>query len=182
MSAPIPLRNDYTAIELREIAKRSQDAAQGRRLLSLAIIYDEGSRSHAAKNANVTLQVIRDWVIRFNAEGPKGLKDKKSAGPKPLLNEEQRAALIGMIEKGPIYAIHNVVRWRLCDLAQWIWEEYKISISTSALGRMLRKMGYRKLSARPCHRTQSKEAMSQFKKTSSPQWQKSEKTKHKEKR
>jgi hypothetical protein len=34
-----------------------------------------------------------------------------------------------MIESGPIPAIHGVVRWRLIDLAQWIYEEFRITVA-----------------------------------------------------
>ncbi len=179
MAAPIPLRSDYNGNDLRYFAKRTDDVTQARRLLSLAVIYDGERRTDAAKIGGVTLQIIRDWVLRFNSEGPDGLKDKWSGGPVPLLNQEQRIALADIVEKGPTPAIHTVVRWRLCDLAQWIWEEYRISISTSSLGRILNEMGYRKLSARPCHRQRNEEANEAFKKTVAPKWQKSSKKKHK---
>jgi transposase len=39
-------------------------------LLSLAVILDGGRRSDAARFGGVTLQIVRDWVLRFNAEGP----------------------------------------------------------------------------------------------------------------
>jgi len=172
MAAPIPLRDDFTAKDLRKLAKSTSDATQARRLLSLAIIYAGGSRTDAANTGDVTLQIIRDWVLRFNAEGPEGLKDKHGGGKPCLLNEDQLQALENMIEKGPIPAIHTVVRWRICDLTQWIWEEYRISISTSRLGRILRARGWRKLSARPCHRQRNEEANEAFKKTSRPKWQK----------
>ena len=127
------------------------------------------------------MQIIRDWVLRFNKEDPDGLKDKWSGGPVPILNSEQRNALVDIVEKGPTPAIHNVVRWRLCDLAQWIWEEYRPSISTSSLGRILNEMGYRKLSARPCYRQRNEEANEAFKKTSRAKWQKSSEKKLKAK-
>ncbi len=75
--------------------------------------------------SGVGLQVIRDWVVRFNADGPNGLIDRKASGPLPKLNNEQRRALARVVENGPIPAIHGVVRWRLKDLAQWIWEEFR---------------------------------------------------------
>ncbi len=40
-----------------------------------------------------------------------------------------------------------MVRWRLIDLAQWIFEEFRITICQ--VSRELRALGYRKLSARP---------------------------------
>ncbi|WP_373283819.1 IS630 family transposase [Terasakiella brassicae] len=160
MAAPIPLQNDFNATKLRKLTRSTSDATQARRLLSLAVIYDGGTRTDASNTGDVTLQIIRDWLLRFNKEGPEGL-----AGRKPcLLNEDQLQALEDIIEKGPTPAIHTVVRWRLCDLTQWIWEEYRISISTSRLG-ILQARGWRKLSARPCHRQCNEEANEAFKKT-----------------
>jgi Winged helix-turn helix len=73
MSAPIPLRQDFEASQLRGLARRSKDGPQARRLLALAAIYDGATRTEAAKLAGVGLQIIRDWVLRFNARGPDAL-------------------------------------------------------------------------------------------------------------
>jgi hypothetical protein len=78
-----------------------------------------------------------------------------------------------MIEDGPIPAVHNVVRWRLIDLAQWIFEEFRITIAKQTLSRELRAMGYRKLSARPRHHAQAEGAIEDFKKASPRAWTKS---------
>ena len=121
MPRAIALRPDFVAIALRRLARLSKDAAQARRLLALASIYDGGTRSEAARLGNVTLQSVRDWVLRFNAEGPAGLIDRKAPGPTPLLTAAHRQALAAQIDRGPIPAIHGVVRWRLCDLGQWLW-------------------------------------------------------------
>jgi transposase len=132
MAAAIALRSDFTGADLRRLARRTQDAKQARRLLSLATIYDGGSRSDAARIGDVGLQIIRDWVLRFNAAGPDGLVDRKAPGPEPRLNEDHRAALAAAIESGPIPAIHSVVRWRLVDLCQWLWEEFRQHRQTNA--------------------------------------------------
>jgi hypothetical protein len=68
-----------------------------------------------------------------------------------------------MIERGPIPAVHGVVRWRLIDLAQWIFEEFRITVAKQTLSRELRAMGYRKLSARPRHHAQEQGAIEDFK-------------------
>src|SRR5208282_736067 len=87
----IALRADYDASKARAAARASKDGAQTRRLLALAVIYEGGSRSEAAKIGGVTLQIVRDWVLRFNGKGPEGLIDKKAPGQPPLLNEKHRA-------------------------------------------------------------------------------------------
>ncbi len=168
MGAAIPLRGDYEAATLRRLAKASSDGNQTRRLLALAEIYDNGSRSDAARIGGVGLQVVRDWVLRFNADGPDGLIDRRAPGQKPKLNDAQRQALARMVEEGPIPAIHGVVRWRLKDLAQWIFEEFAITLDETTMGRTLRAMGYRKLSARPRHYAQNELALEVFKKPSRP--------------
>jgi transposase len=166
MAAAVGVRGDYEAAQLRELAKRSDDAGQTRRLLALATIYDGGSRTEAAAIGGLGLQTVRDWVLAFNAEGPAGLADGKALGNSPLLNDEPRQALREIVESGPIPAVHGVVRWRLIDLAQWVFEEFRISISKQTLSRELRALRFRKLSARPRHHAQDAEAMATFKKTS----------------
>ena len=169
-AAAVPLRDDIDSAALRLVARRTRDANQGRRLLALAEIYDGGSRGDAARISGVGLQTVRDWVLRLNAAGPDGLVDGKAAGQTPKLDGAQRQALARIVEDGPIPAVHGVVRWRLIDLAQWVWEEFRISISRQTLSRELRAMGFRKLSARPRHHAQNEHAIEAFKKSSRPSW------------
>jgi transposase len=173
MAAPIALRGDYTASDLRSLARRTRDAGQARRLLALAVILDGGSRSDAARVGDVGLQTIRDWVLQFNADGPSGLLTGTPPGRSPRLGAEHRAALARWVEDGPLPAVDGVVRWRLADLAQRLFEEFRIVIGETALGRTLRQMGYRKLSARPRHHAQDPAAAAAFKKTSRPTWRRS---------
>ena len=121
----------------------------------------------------MTLQIVRDWVVKFNANGPDGLIDRKAPGQKPRLNAEHRAALAAIIETGPIPAVHGVVRWRVVDLCQWVWEAFRIIVAKQTLSRELRAMGYRKLSARPRHHAQAEGAIEDFKKVSRRAWRRS---------
>ena len=173
MGAAIGLRKDYDAGQLRGLAKRSVNAAQTRRLLALGLIYDGGSRTEAGRLGGVGLQTVRDWVLAFNAEGPAGLLDGKAAGNVPLLNDAQRQALVQIVEAGPIPAAHGVVRWRLIDLAQWVFDEFAIAISKQTLSRELRALGFRKLSARLRHHAQDGEVVAAFKKTLPASWHRS---------
>jgi transposase len=170
---PIALRTDFDADTCRRAAKRSKDGPQARRLLALAAIYEGASRSEAARIGGVTVQIVRDWVVKFNAQGPAGLIDRKSPGPTPRLTAEHRKALAQLIETGPTPAIHGVVRWRLVDLCQWVWEEFRVRVAKQTMSRDLRAMGYRKLSARPRHHAQASGAIDAFKKPSQRAWRKS---------
>ncbi len=174
MGAAIALRDDFDGSGLRRLARAAKDAGQSRRCIALAEIYDGGTRSDAARMNGVGLQVIRDWVLRFNAAGPNGLIDRKASGPSSKLNDEQRQALARIVESGLIPAIHGVVRWRLKDLVEWIWEEFRISLDETTVGRELKALGFAKISARPRHYAQSELAIEDFKKTSPPRWRRSE--------
>ena len=165
---PIPLRTDFDAMDLRSAARRTKHAGQARRLLALAAVYNGATRTEAAKIGGVTLQIVRDWVIKLNAHGPDGLIDGKAPGQPCRLNDTHRRALAEVINSGPIPAIHGVVRWRIIDLCQWLWDEFQIRIAKQTLSRELRAMGFRKLSARPRHHAQAAGAIEVFKRMARP--------------
>jgi transposase len=164
MAGAIGLRGNHSGSDLRRLARRCGDADQVRRLLALVVIVDGGSRSDAAKVGGVTLQIVRDWVIRFNAEGTEALVSRKAPGKVPILNDEQRSALAATVVAGQIPPPHGVVRWRLIDLAHWIWGEFGLSITKQMLSREMRSVGFRKLSALARHHGQKEDAIGDFKK------------------
>ena len=90
MASAVNLRGDYSAAELRRLAAATKNANQSRRLLSLAAVLDGMNRTDAARIGGVTLQVVRDWVLRFDQHGPDGLINRKAPGNRPKLNDEQR--------------------------------------------------------------------------------------------
>jgi transposase len=170
---PIPLRPDFDAPQLRALARKTKNGPQARRLLALAAVYEGATRTEAARIGGVTLQIVRDWVVRFNAQGPEGLIDRKPPGQPSRLSDAHRAALTARIDDGPIPSVHGVVRWRLVDLIEWLWEEFRVPISKQTLSREVRALGYRKLTARPRHHARSEGEVSAFKKPSPPVWRRS---------
>lgn len=99
MGTALAIRHDYTADDLRRLARQSRDADWSHRLLALSVIYEDDSRSRAASIGGVGLQIIRDWVERCNLHGPHAVKAK---GREPLLDDRQRKALAETVEKGPV--------------------------------------------------------------------------------
>ena len=166
---PVPLRTDFDAAALRAIARTTKDGPQARRLLALAAIYDGATRTEAARIGGVTVQIVRDWVVKFNAHGPDGLIGRKPSGRPSRLTDAHRAALVARVDAGPIPAVHGVVRWRLIDLIQWLWEEFRITIAKQTLSRELRAMNYTpwKTSGSSCGRTGSRTGSSRPTATSS---------------
>ena len=159
MGQAIAVRTDYTAGEVRRLAKRAKDAAQARRLLAIAAVLDGASREEAAKIGGMDRQTLRDWVIRFNEQGPDGLINMPSPGAPAKLNAEHKAFLARIVEEGPIPAIHGVVRWRACDLIMRLYEEFGLSVSDDTIYRALKELGFSHVSARPKAYKQDAEAM-----------------------
>ena len=178
MGHAIAVRTDYTADEVRRLAKRVKDAAQARRLLAIAAVLDGASRTEAARIGGMDRQTLRDWVIRFNDQGPNGLINIPSPGLPPKLDTMHRAFLARIVEEGPIPAIHGVVRWRACDLIMRLYEEFGLSVSDDTIYRALKDLGFSHVSARPKAYKQDPEAMEAFKKTFPHGRQKSARSSH----
>ena len=133
MPSAVSLREDYSAEELRRLARRSKDVNQSRRLLSLAAVRDGMDRRSAAKIGGMDRQTLRDWVHRFNASGPDREKD-------------------------------GVVRWRRIDLKRVIAERFGVDFHPRHVGKLLHKLGFSHISARPRHPAQDEPIVEAFKK------------------
>jgi transposase len=165
MPAAVGLRPDWDAKRVRAAAREAKDADQVRRLLALAAAYEGQDRTTAAKIGAMDPQRLRDWVRRFNAVGPEGLIDRKPAGAARRLTPEQEAELTAVIEAGPDFERDGVVRWRCVDLQQLIVTRWNIAYHERTIGKLLRRLGFRHISARPRHLGQDPAQIEEFKKT-----------------
>jgi transposase len=165
------VRADLTVTGLRQAAAWSDDANAARRMLGLALVLEGYTRGEAARLCGMDRQTLRDWVIRYNAEGVAGLSDRTSPGPKPRLTPEQEEAVAELVRKGPDLAKDGVVRWRRVDLAGVIKTRFNVTLAERSVGAMLRRLGFRRLSVRPRHPQQDPAAQETHKKTL-PIWSK----------
>ena len=164
MPARVSLRTDFTADDLRKLAAKSSDAHQSRRLLSLAAVREGMRRGDAARIGGMDRQTLRDWVHRFNAEGPEGLIDRKSPGPKRRLSAEQLIELEKIVETGPDFEKDGVVRWRRVDLQRVIKERFNVTYHVRHVGHILHNLGFSHVSTRPQHPQQDPDVIATFKK------------------
>jgi transposase len=111
-------------------------------------------------------QTLRDWIHRFNASGPEGLFDNWTEGPKPRLSEAHLAQFAKIVEAGPDREIDGVVRWRRIDLKRVIAERFGVDFHPRYVGKLLKKLGFSHISARPHHPAQNERIVEGFKKTS----------------
>ena len=157
-------RPDESADDLRRLARSSKNAAQARRLLAIALVLDGHSRTNAARASGMDRQSLRDWVHRFNAEGPAGLVNKLRSGRPPRMTAEQLQALDAVVEAGPDVETDGVVRWRRADLQRVIAEKYGVALCERSVGRILHDRGFRHVSVRPQHPKSDLEAQALFRK------------------
>ncbi len=162
----IQLRDDYDAAVLRQLAKRSPDNRQIRRLLALAAVYDGMSRADAAQIGGMDRQTLRDWVHRFNAEGPDGLTDRPRPGRECWLSEAQMVELAEIVETGPDPVVDGVARWRRIDLKRVIEDRFGVVYSERGISDLLARLAFSHISGRPQHPEQDERVIAGFKKTS----------------
>jgi transposase len=173
MPAAVALRPDWDAKRVRAAAREAKDADQARRLLAIAAAYEGQDRAACAKIGAMSPQRLRDWVHRFNAAGPDGLIDRKPAGAARRLSAAQETELAALIEAGPDVERDGVVRWRCIDLRQLILTRWRIAYHERTIGKLLRRLGFRHISARPRHLGQDPARTEEFKKISSSAWARS---------
>ena len=124
------------------------------------------AKRRAAETCGMDRQTLRDWVHRYNAAGLAGLRNLKSPGPGSKLTARQQAELAELVEAGPDPAVHGVVRWRRVDLRDELQRRFGVALHERSVGKVLARLGYRKLSVRPRHPQADEEAQQMFKKTS----------------
>jgi transposase len=158
-------RLERSSAELRRAAKELSDPTQVRRVLALAMVLDGASRSEAARACGMDRQTLRDWVHRYNAEGIEGLLDRLPPGRPSLLTPGQEEELKAIVLAGPDLARDGVVRWRRIDLKRVIHERFEVEFHERSVGKILAKLGFKRLSVRPQHPASDPEVQAAFKKT-----------------
>jgi transposase len=162
-------RNDLTASNLRQAAARCADTAQARRALALALVLEGKSRAEAARSAGMDRQTLRDWVYRYNEAGLDGLRNRANLGAPPRkLAAEQEQQVAEWVRQGPDAARHRVVRWRLIDLRDEIAAQFGVTLHERSVGKLLARLKFSHVSARPRHPEQDGAAQEAHKKTSPP--------------
>jgi transposase len=162
-------RDDLSASDLRQAAARHDDSAQARRALALALVLEGKSRSEAARSAGMDRQTLRDWVHRYNEGGLEGLRNRPNLGAPPRkLEVEQEQQVAEWVRQGPDPQRHKVVRWRLIDLRDEIAAKFDVQLHERSVGKLLKRLKFSHISARPRHPGQDKAAQEAHKKTSPP--------------
>jgi transposase len=147
----LAIRQDLPAAELRRLARQEPDRRAAMRLLAIAHALDGFSRAEAARLAGMERQALRDAVLRYNAEGPSGLRDRPRSGRPEALTPGQQAALKAWVLRGPNPERDKVSAWRLVDACARAEQAYGVRYSGWGMSRLLRRLGLSRQKARPRH-------------------------------
>ena len=164
MGAAVPIRDDISAEELRCRARLESEGRVACRLLGLANVLDGMSRERAACQDGMDRQTLRDWVIRFNAEGIAGLRDRPRSGRPSWLDDGQLAAFKGLVLRGPNPERDGVSSWRAKDLCRIVEDRFGVSYTENGMLRLLHDLGLSWQKARPVHPEADLKAQARFKK------------------
>ena len=138
-------------------------------MLALALVLEGRPREAAARAAGTDRQTLRDWVHRYDEEGLAGLRDRRRPGPRPRLTPEQEAELETALDRGPDPERDGVVRWRRTDLRALIEARFGVRLHERSVGKVLRRLGFSRVSVRPRYPKADEAAQEAFKKAS-PSW------------
>jgi transposase len=168
MGSPLIVRSDLEAAELRRLARRERDGRVAARWVALANVLDGMTREVAARAAGMDRQTLRDWVIRFNAEGVDGLRDQPRSGRPARMPEGQQATLKAIVLRGPDPERDGVSTWRIIDLCRIVEERLGVTYREGGMRRLIKSLGLSWQKTRPHHPKADKAAQERFKKGASP--------------
>jgi transposase len=162
----IPVRRDITPVVLRKKALQENNGRIAARIFGIANVLEGMSREEAARQSGMTRQTLHDWVVRYNDKGIDGLRNAPKGHAKRALTPEQEEKLAAIVLEGPKGTCGPLVRWRRVDLCKVIKQEFGVDYHERSVGKILRRLGFVHISARPLHPEADLEAQEAFKKTS----------------
>ena len=164
----LPIRGDVAASELRRLGRREPDRAAAARMFAIANALEGMSRTEAARLAGMERQALRDAVVRYNAEGLAGLRNRPHPGPPPRLDERCRAALRQVVLDGPEVESTGLSAWTLPDLCRKVERRWGVHYHPGHMSKLVRGLGLSRQKARPAHPKVDLEAQAAFAKRGSP--------------
>ena len=109
-------------------------------LLALAMALDGISRGEVARQAGMDRQALRDWVVRYNAGGVNGLRDRGRSGRPALLTSELEEELRHLIEAGADFDRDGVIEYRVKHIRALALRHFGVDYSRSGMQRRLHRM------------------------------------------
>lgn len=161
----LSIRRDRSPAVLRKLAKNERDTRVARRILAIANALEGMSREDAARSAGMDRQTLRDWVLRYNAQGADGLADRPREGRPAKLDSSEKAELLALVLAGPDPETSGISAFTRDDLVRICEERFGKRLHASSMGRILRGLGLSRQKSRPSHPQKDLAAQAAFKKS-----------------
>ena len=174
MGEALEIGDDMTAEALRRAARAETDGRATARTYAIAGALDGLSRAEAARLAGMERQALRDAVLRTNAEGLAGLRDRPKGRPKRRLSAAQEAefaeACLARPRSGGGRGLRlDAGRSLRADLCGWLAAHHGKTYHPSSMTRVLRRMGFSRETGAACPCPgRDLEAQERFEKGGSP--------------
>jgi transposase len=168
MGKALKIRDDLSPEALRRAARGERDGRAAARMYAIANALNGLSRAEAARLAGMERQALRDAVLRYNAEGVVGLRDRPKGRPRRRLTASEEAALAAAILRGPDPEADGCCAWTRLDLCRWLETNTGKTYHPSSMTRVLRRLDFSRQKARPYHPKRDAEAQEAFKKGGLP--------------
>lgn len=164
MGAALPIADHHDASTLRALARCEKNGRVASRMMAIANALDGTTRLAAARSAGMDRQTLRDWVIRYNADGIDGLCDQpKGHNPEKLTDSEQ-AVLLAKVFQTPDPTLDGTCAWTLADLCDFAEGRFGKRLSTSGMWGVLQRLGLSHQKARSVHPKSNAKAQADFQK------------------
>lgn len=168
MGAALAIRRDLiSADDLRRQARRERNRRTATRMLAIAHALEGASRAEAARLVGLERQALRDAVVRFNAEGLAGLRDRPKPGRPPALTDAEQALLRAKVFQQP-KAAEGGGDWTLPRLCAWLEGRFGKRLAPASLSRIMRGLDLSRQKTRPRHPRTDPQAQAAFAKGGSP--------------
>src|SRR5215213_11227861 len=163
MGAALAIRTDLACPDrLRALARRERSPRTATRMLAIASALEGKSRAEAARLAGMERQALRDAVVRYNAEGLDGLRDRPKPGRRPALTEPEKALLLTAVFRGPDRVRYGCTDWTLPALCRWIEDRFGKRLHPASLSRIVRRLDLSRQKTRPLHPQADERAKAAF--------------------
>jgi len=124
------------------VSKAEREQAEARRLAAAEMFVQKVPQAEIARRLQVTATAVRTWHKRWLVEGVDGLRSRGQPGYPPLLNETQRAELVGVLNAGP-QASGFDGGWTIARVAMVIRRRFGVLYRyPSAVWTLLHRLGF----------------------------------------